>query len=552
MKVNLPDIDPRRLTDVNQLQDLVVQLLNICDHLLTQNEALEATIVQLKDEINILKGEHKNPKFPPSGIAKQPLPDTGQPRATSKRGNHKKGSKKNRLSIDHVENITLPRSALPEDAVLKEYKTYIQQNLCLRRHNVKYRVAIYHSPREGKTYRGDLPPEYRGEFGTGLISLTHLLSHGANVTQGRLETLYRSLGIDISSGTISHILTHQADWVLGEQQDILRQGIGQSAYTQMDGTKSVERGKGMVTQIIAADKFTVFLTLPGKSRLDILSALQGKPSAGLRVCYNEHSLAFLRQMKVSGPARRLLPTIVTPGQPLGLEELLLAMKAAAGGGFNEYNQIRISHALALSYYVAQQDFPVVEWLLSDDAGEYTKVARAGHGLCWIHDARNYRKLIPRTEAHKELHAAALAQYWAFYAELQKYRTLDAAGRWSNKPLLLAEFDRLFRRQTDYHQLNTCLERTLANKDQLLAVLDNPALPLHNNAAELGARRVVRKRDISLHTWSAKGTSVRDAFMSLIDTAEKLGVNALSYIDDRISGHNLMPSLANRIVYQKDG
>ena len=58
---------------------------------------------------------------------------------------------------------------------------------------------------------------------------------------------------------------------------------------------------------------------------------------------------------------------------------------------------------------------------------------------------------------------------------------------------------------------------------------NPALPLHNNAAELAARRIVRKRDISLHTMSQKGTIVRDAFLTIIQTAHKIGINALKYI-----------------------
>ena len=87
----------------------------------------------------------------------------------------------------------------------------------------------------------------------------------------------------------------------------------------------------------------------------------------------------------------------------------------------------------------------------------------------------------------------------------------------------------------------------ANKDKLLAVLTNPALPLHNNAAERGARRVVRKRDISLHTWSSKDTQVRDAYMSIVETAAKLGVNAMSHILDRISGRMKLPTLADQIA-----
>ena len=93
-----------------------------------------------------------------------------------------------------------------------------------------------------------------------------------------------------------------------------------------------------------------------------------------------------------------------------------------------------------------------------------------------------------------------------------------------------------------------LQRTYANKEKLLAVLKNPAIPLHNNAAERGARRVVRKRDISLHTWSDKGTRIRDAYLTIAQTAIKLGVNVMDYIKDRMSGGQpQMLSLAERIA-----
>jgi thiamine monophosphate synthase len=72
------------------------------------------------------------------------------------------------------------------------------------------------------------------------------------------------------------------------------------------------------------------------------------------------------------------------------------------------------------------------------------------------------------------------------------------------------------------------------------------LPLHNNAAELAARRVVRKRDISLHTWCKKGTQTRYAFMSIVEMAIKIGVNPIQYITKRIKGQQILKPLASRI------
>ena len=72
-----------------------------------------------------------------------------------------------------------------------------------------------------------------------------------------------------------------------------------------------------------------------------------------------------------------------------------------------------------------------------------------------------------------------------------------------------------------------------------------------NWAELAVRQIVCKRDISLHTWSERGTRVRDAFLTIIETANKLGVSAIEYIADRISKKNEMPSLASLVAKTYD-
>jgi Transposase IS66 family len=99
-----------------------------------------------------------------------------------------------------------------------------------------------------------------------------------------------------------------------------------------------------------------------------------------------------------------------------------------------------------------------------------------------------------------------------------------------------------------------LDKTIAgsklNKERLLTVLDIPDMPLHNNAAELAARRVVRKRDISLHTCSDWGAQLRDAFLSVIQTAVKLNVSPYQFLCDRVSRKCQMESLAN-IITQKN-
>ena len=78
------------------------------------------------------------------------------------------------------------------------------------------------------------------------------------------------------------------------------------------------------------------------------------------------------------------------------------------------------------------------------------------------------------------------------------------------------------------------------------VLTLPEIPLHNNAAELGARVKVRKRDVSLQSVTDEGTRANDTFMTIVQTAKKLGVSAYDYILDRVSNEFEMISLAELI------
>ena len=157
---------------------------------------------------------------------------------------------------------------------------------------------------------------------------------------------------------------------------------------------------------------------------------------------------------------------------------------------------------------------------------------------------------PKIELHRSIKEEFQNKYWQFYYQLLDFKELPAPQQEAQKLILKQQFESLFKPSTDYFQLNECIRRTLENKEKLLVVLDNPALPLHNNGMELGARRVVRKRDISLHSWSKTGTRVKDAFMSITETAAKLGVNAMDYIADRITQKHEMPHLATlvRLAY----
>ncbi len=139
--------------------------------------------------------------------------------------------------------------------------------------------------------------------------------------------------------------------------------------------------------------------------------------------------------------------------------------------------------------------------------------------------------------------AFLDRYWDYYRKLCEFRIKPDA---EVAEQLDAEFDQLFSTITDYDQLNERINKTKEKKESLLKVLSMPEIPLHNNAAELAARVKVRKRDVSLQTVTDKGTKANDTFMTIVQTAKKLGVSANDYIFDRVSNKFEMPSLAQLI------
>lgn len=81
---------------------------------------------------------------------------------------------------------------------------------------------------------------------------------------------------------------------------------------------------------------------------------------------------------------------------------------------------------------------------------------------------------------------------------------------------------------------------------MLAVLEHPEIPLHNNPAELGARVRVRKRVISVGTRNEDGSRAWDTFISLANTTKKLGMSFFHYINDRVREINQIPPLAEII------
>lgn len=547
--VSIRDINPERLTSFEEFRDVLYILLNAIEDLQVQKRDLEDRNRVLSDENARLKGGNGRPGIKPS---KKPgdISSHGreQGKAIKNQGKDKPAQDRS-IAIDREIKIEMDVSQLPADAVFKGYDQYIQQDLVIERYNKRFLIAIFYSPSEGKSYRAAFPEGVCKEhFGAGISSLVNILHHYGNVTESKLCGLLEGFGVQISSGSVSNLLKAGHQWAVSEQSDILQAGLKDTAPKQMDCTGNRERGVNKVTHIITSPVFSVFYTLDSKSRIDCLRALQGNPGKSLQLQWHRDMEELWQTSGVKkGDCRTVMALLKEKGMEVlnrsTFEELL------KNGAPDVYKKDRIVHILvesmALNYYKTQGSFAPLKVLLSDDAPEYGKIADY-HALCWVHDARYYNKLAPGAEVLVNILNTFKTQYWDFYQELLDYKDQAPTQQQASKGEIITRFDQLFSTPTRYGALDKCLERTRANKEKLLRVLDFPDLPLHNNAAELAARRVVRKRDVSLHTMTQWGTELRDAFLSIIETAQKLGISAYDYISDRVTQQYNMTSLAEII------
>ena len=135
-----------------------------------------------------------------------------------------------------------------------------------------------------------------------------------------------------------------------------------------------------------------------------------------------------------------------------------------------------------------------------------------------------------TDAQHRLVEVQRQLVWWFYADLKLYKDDPTAAR---RTALRQRFDRIFTRVTGFADLDEAVARILANKDELLLVLDRPDIPLHTNGSENDVRSFVTKRRISGETRSAAGKQARDTFLSLLKTCSKLAISFWDYLGARL-------------------
>jgi hypothetical protein len=182
-------------------------------------------------------------------------------------------------------------------------------------------------------------------------------------------------------------------------------------------------------------------------------------------------------------------------------------------------------------------------MTTDGARQYKGIA-IWHALCWIHEIRFYKKLRPFLDFHRSILEKFMINLWDFYDLLRIYKSdpnINLKGE------IEQEFDSLFTRTTGYIELDRRIALTFKNRKELLAVLESPEVPLHNNGSEIAVREGVLKRKISYGTRSDLGKAAWENMFSILDTCRKQKVNFFKYVRDIYSNDFCMPRLADLLA-----
>jgi hypothetical protein len=534
----LPNLDLTSIQD-ERARECVRQLLNLVEKLMADLREAWAEIQRLRDELNRLKGEQGKPDIKPNRTAS---PGTsGQHSSERERREPKKWQKSSKLDqipIDREEVLKLDRASLPPDSEFKGYEPVVVQDLRISTDNIKFLKEKYYSALAGKTYLAPLPKGYDGEFGPGVKSLSIVFAYGCNMTEPKMAEWFGNVGIRISAGQISNLLTGHQENFHAEKDAIVQAGLASSPWQHMDDTGTRVDGRNRHCQVVCNPLYTAYFTTERKDRLTVIDVLRSMRERVFRI--NDEALGFLRQFAL--PARVIESLGNVPRDQNLSEAEFHRWLDAHIRSLGPQQRSRILEAAAVAAYHAAVEHPVVRLLLCDDAPQFKLVTKE-LALCWIHDGRHYKKLDPYIAHHRYLLDSFLEQYWDFYKQLLAFRgtpTPEHAVRLSD------EFDRLFSTVTGYDALDERIAKTEAKKSHLLMVLRHPEIPLHNNAAELAARFRVRKRAVSYGPRSEKGIQAWDTFHTLCSTAKKLGVSFYRYIHDRVSKANQMLALAELI------
>jgi uncharacterized small protein (DUF1192 family) len=513
MTAKLPEIPE------DQKSPLVQLLLRII-----QEQAEE--IALLKDEIAKLKGQKPRPKIPPSKVSNDAKHNKNQANTANDSfvSSHSRRQKRK-------EQRTIEPEFIPENARFKGYENYFVQDLRIESVEIQFRLALYITS-DGQRIRGKLPAGYsQGHFSAELQAYCIAQYFQCHVTEPLLLRQLYEMGIDMSPAELNNILIQGKESFHQEKEEVRDAGLRHSDFLNVDDTSSRHQGRNGYCTAIGSPLFSCFESTESKSRINFLRVLQGSQPlyAITKECLNyafemradNETLGRLERYEGKRFANKDAWELFLRKQQITSEnDIRIITEAALAGG-----------TIALG--IDLMNLPIV----SDAARQFTLFINM---LCWVHEERHYRKLIPISEIERLETEKIRGEIWDYYEALKTYKSSPCV----NQQIQLAKrFDEIFNAIYRSDALKSLMAQTRSRKEGLLQVLKYPLLPLHNNDCERDIREYAKRRKISGSTRSEIGRKARDTFTSLKKTCQKHRISFWNYILDRLTGERNVPRLA---------
>ena len=496
--------------------------------LLEMLHELYEIIQALRDEVARLKGEKSKPKIKPSKLESRRNKQTDD--KTKRPGS---GKRMKSQSLEIHDTIKIPPKDLPPGCWFKEYNDFLVQGLRIRPFNTRYRLERWESP-DGRTFAGKLPQElHGGHFDTELKQYILYQYYQCHVTQPLLLEALLEIGIDISSGQLSKIITGNHDDFHTEKDNILEVGLSVSGHINVDDTGARHKGKNGYCTHIGNELFATFHSTFSKSRINFLELLLAGHADYM---INSDALAY---MDLQGLPKAQL-SILSPLSPVIFEDAEKWLKFLESLNFSQDRHIRIATEGVLIGSLINHGFNTEMVIVSDDAGQFNIL---NHALCWVHAERLINKLIGFSDDQKKAIESSQSKIWDFYDTLKDFKKHPDQQKRAG---IEKQFDEIFTEKTCYATLNNALKRIHRNKVEMLKVLDYPDIPLHNNLSENDIREYVKRRKISGSTRSSLGRKCRDTFTSLKKTCRKLNISFWDYLSDRLCSSKAIPYLPDLV------
>ena len=492
------------------------------------NQSLEIQV--LKDEIARLKGTSPRPKLPPNRLEGQGSGSAGKGGSKPGRGKH---PRKNKTGLNFQRIVRLKPDTLPEGAKYKDASKYDVQDIIYQAFNTRYLLERWELP-DGTFVHGKLPLHIQGHYGAALRAHVIQLAHSSRVSEELILEQLRSCKIAISAGQLSKMLTEEHDSFHAEKEEILKAAF-ESGQIQTDDVGTRHKAKNCYTNVICGEFFVYLSTTESKSRINFLTILaQGRNEYR----FNQDSLDYLAVHK--GAERLIQRLSIRSGFVINAQEPEKAFFDKLG--CLNAAEMRLMIEAGLFASLIEHGVPRDLHIHSDDAGQFELFKNS---LCWIHEERHYRKLVP---AHPEI-AIEIEKVrdgiWQLYKDLKNYKEAPTE---LERIRISQLFEDLFKpKQLSLYQvINNRLALTYAKRNRLLVVLDHPTTPLHNNLSEIGGRGAKVKSKISGGTRSDPGRRAWDTFGSLNLTCRRLGISFYDFLMDRLLGLNKIARLGDVI------